>query len=108
MTGKRDSLNDTWSEAEIRALGVKTDVETAGSIFGLSRTQSYEAVKGGRFPVEPVRVGRRMIVPTAPIRRLLGIDPQLPTAETEPAGAVSDPQSVRPLRVADDGSADAA
>lgn len=101
-------MNVTWTEAAIRALGVKTDVETAGSIFGLSRTQSYEAVKDGRFPVELVRVGRRMIVPTAPIRRLLGIDPQLTTAETGPTGAVSDPQPVRPLRVADGGSADAA
>jgi len=64
-------VNMTWTEEAIRALGVRTDVETAGSIFGLSRTQSYEAIKAGRFPVECVFVGRRIIVPTAPIRRLL-------------------------------------
>lgn len=83
-------MNITWSEEAIRALGVKTDVGTAGSILGLSRTQSYQAIKDGRFPVEVVRVGRRMIVPTAPIRRLLGIDPEASAPETEPTGATDD------------------
>jgi hypothetical protein len=64
----------TWTEEAIRGLGVRTDVETAGSILGLSRTQAYEAVKADRFPVPVIRVGRRLIVPTAPIRRLLGIE----------------------------------
>lgn len=70
----------TWSDQEVRALGVRTDVETAGSIFGLSRTQSYMAIKGGRFPVPVITVGRRLIVPTAPIRRLLQIDQAEPVA----------------------------
>ena len=48
---------------------------TAGSIFGLSRTQSYEAVKHNRFPVPVIPVGRRLVVPVAPIRQLLGIGP---------------------------------
>ena len=72
----------TWTEDAIRALGARTDVETAGSIFGLSRTQTYEAIKAGRFPVEVVRVGRRIIVPVAPIRRLLVLD----TDEAGPVG----------------------
>jgi hypothetical protein len=63
-----------WTPEAVRALGVRTDVETAGSIFGLSRTQAYEAVKAERFPVGVVRIGRRMIVPTAAIIRLLGLD----------------------------------
>ena len=62
-----------WTEAAIRDLGVRTDVATAGSIFGLSRTQSYEAVRHGRFPVPVIPVGRRLVVPTAPIRQILGI-----------------------------------
>jgi hypothetical protein len=62
----------TWTEDAIRGLGVKTDVATAGSIFGLSRTQSYNAVKGGWFPVPVVPIGRtRLIVPTAPILKIL-------------------------------------
>ena len=65
----------TWSEEAIHGLGVRTDVPTAGSILGLSRTQAYEAVKAGRFPVPVIPVGRRLIVPVAPIRQLLGIGP---------------------------------
>jgi hypothetical protein len=64
----------TWTEEAIRGLGVRTDVETAGGIFGLSRTQAYEAVSNERFPVPVIRIGRRIVVPVAPIRRLLGID----------------------------------
>lgn len=71
----------TWTEAAIHALGVKTDVATAGSIFGLGRTQSYAAVREGRFPVPVIKVGREAIVPTAPIRQLLGIDPSPDTRE---------------------------
>ncbi len=64
----------TWTEEAIRGLGVKTDVPTAGSIFGLSRTQSYEAVKAGRFPVAVISIGRRLVVPMAPVRQALGLD----------------------------------
>ena len=67
-------MNITWSEEAVRALGVRTNVETAGSVFGLSRTQAYQAVRAGRFPVPVLRIGRRIVVPTAPIRRLLEID----------------------------------
>lgn len=73
-------MKTNWSEAAVCALGVKTDVETAGSILGLSRTQSYQAVKAGRFPVPVISVGRRLIVPTAPIRKLLQIDQAEPVA----------------------------
>lgn len=64
----------TWTRAAVEALGVRTDVETAGSIFGLSRTQAYVAVKAGRFPVAVISAGRHLIVPVAPIRRLLELD----------------------------------
>ena len=63
-----------WTDKAIRDLGVRTNVETAGSIFGLSRTQTYLAIKGGRFPVPVISVGRRLVVPVAPIRKLLGLD----------------------------------
>lgn len=76
----------TWTEEAIRGLGVRTDVETAGSIFGLSRTQAYDAVNNDRFPVPVFRIGRRIVVPVAPIRRLLGMD-----AESADLGANADP-----------------
>ncbi len=61
----------SWTADEVRALGVRTDVETAGSILGLSRTQAYEAVKRG--DLETFTVGRRIVVPVAPLLRRLGI-----------------------------------
>lgn len=84
-------MNITWTAEAVRALGATTSVETAGSIFGLSRTQTYEAIKAGRFPVEVIKIGRRIIVPTIPIRALLGIGEPDP-AEPMPASAA------RPLR----------
>jgi hypothetical protein len=48
-------------------------VEEVGRIcFGLSRNGSYEAAKRGDFSI--VRLGRRLKVPTAPLRRQLGLD----------------------------------
>jgi hypothetical protein len=61
----------------VLALGVTTDVPTAGSILRLSKTQAYERVKDGTFPVKVIRVGGRLVVPVAPILELLGLsDPR--------------------------------
>jgi hypothetical protein len=57
----------------IRQLGPTTDVATAGALFGLSRTQSYVAIQRGQFPVSVIRIGRRVVVPVAPILDLLGL-----------------------------------
>jgi hypothetical protein len=40
----------TWTIEEIRELGLVTNVETAGSILGLSRTQAYAAIQRNEFP----------------------------------------------------------
>jgi hypothetical protein len=85
-----------WTETAVKALGVRTDVETAGDILGLSRTQAYEAVKAGRFPVAVLHVGRRLVVPTAPLRRLLGIDEAGPAPPAEPAvTSAAEPSATR-------------
>lgn len=48
-------------------------VEEAGRIaFGLGRAASYEAVRRGDIP--SVKVGRRVVVPTAALRRMLHLD----------------------------------
>jgi hypothetical protein len=59
---------------EIRSWGVSTSVENAGRCLGLSRTQTYEALKRKDPPFPIIKVGRRIVVPTAPLLRLLGID----------------------------------
>jgi hypothetical protein len=67
-------MTRVWTPEAVIALGVRTDVETAGDIFGLSRTQAYEAVTHERFPVPTFRIGRRVVVPVAPIVQILGLD----------------------------------
>ena len=47
-------------------------VEEAGDALGISRASAYEGVRTGEIP--SIRVGRRIVVPTAALRRLLGID----------------------------------
>jgi hypothetical protein len=78
----------TWTPEAIRALGVRTDVPTAGEIVaGLCRTESYSMAERGEFPVPIVRVGRRLVVPVAPILQLLGIGPpDMDVAAPEPPG----------------------
>lgn len=63
-----------WTAKAVEALGVRTDVPTAGEIIaGWCRDESYRAVKRGDFPVPVIRVGRRMVVPVQPILELLGL-----------------------------------
>lgn len=65
-----------WTPAEVVALGVRTDVPTAGEILaGLCRDEAYRSVKRGDFPVPVVKVGRHLVVPVAPILKLLRIKP---------------------------------
>jgi hypothetical protein len=71
-----------WTPEAIRALGVRTDVPTAGAILaGLCKDESYRAVKRGKFPVPVLKVGRHLVVPTQPILELLGL--------STPAGGAS-------------------
>jgi hypothetical protein len=50
-------------------------VQEAGLIFGLSRNAAYEAAKRKDF--QTIRMGKKIVVPTAPIRRQLGIDDEV-------------------------------
>ncbi len=43
-----------------------------GQLLGLSRASTYDAVARGEIPA--IRVGRRLLVPTAALRRLLALD----------------------------------
>jgi hypothetical protein len=78
MTAYADDT--VWTPERIRALGARTDVPTAASIFGICQTQGYDYVKQGRFPVPVIPIGgkpgrpRRIVVPVAPILKLLGLD----------------------------------
>jgi hypothetical protein len=83
-----------WTDDALRAEGLVTDVETAGSVLKLSRTQAYARVKDGTFPVPVIPVGgNRLVVPVAPLLRLLKIDTNTP-GEAVPA-------AIDPERLAD-------
>ncbi len=47
------------------------DVERAGRILGISRGSAYEGVRTGDLP--SIRVGRRILVPTAKLLEMLGL-----------------------------------
>lgn len=54
-----------WTAESVRALGLVTDLETAGQILGIGRSKAYEMAKTEAFPVTVMRVGRcyRIAVP---------------------------------------------
>lgn len=68
-----------WSPQRIRALGATTTLEIAAEILGIGRSKGYELARDGEFPVEILRIGRRYIIPTAAILRLLGAPSDLQT-----------------------------
>jgi excisionase family DNA binding protein len=46
-----------------------------GRVLGLSRASTYEAARRGDIPA--IRFGRRIVVPTAALRRMLGLDSEV-------------------------------
>lgn len=48
------------------------DLIAAAQLLGIGRTVAYELVREGRWPTPVIRVGRKIRVPSAPLRTLLG------------------------------------
>lgn len=85
--GRRDTTpveRAVWTEERIRALGAITDLPTAASIFGLSRTAAYDLVKQDEFPVPVIRVGARYRVAVAAILAVLHLAPDPPPPAQPP------------------------
>lgn len=55
---------------DLRSLPPTLTVERAAKILGIGRGSAYEAVKRGELP--SVKIGRRVIVPTARLLSMLG------------------------------------
>ncbi len=68
-----------WTQESIRALGAVTDLPTAASIFGLSRSVAYDLAQRGRFPVAVIRAGSRYRVAVAAILTVLHLNGDPPT-----------------------------
>lgn len=49
-------------------------LEAAGRCFGMSRSAAYRLAAAGNWPTPLLRVGHRILVPTAAMHRLLLID----------------------------------
>lgn len=65
MADRQFSVPDPQTEPTI-------EVETAGQLLGLGRTAAYDAVRRGDIP--SIRIGRRIVVPTAKVLAMLGLD----------------------------------
>ena len=63
----------TEMDAIMHEITTKTTVSVpaAGRAFGLGRNSAYAAVKSGELP--SIRIGGKIAVPTAPLRRMLGL-----------------------------------
>lgn len=68
------AVKRTWTADEVRALPVTVDLVTAGSVLGMGRSASYEAVHTGTFPVKVLKLGQRYRVVTADLLNLLGLE----------------------------------
>ncbi|MEV0152064.1 helix-turn-helix domain-containing protein [Nonomuraea sp. NPDC050733] len=48
-------------------------VREAAAVLGIDRGAAYDAVRRGELPA--LRIGRKIIIPTAPVRAMLGLAP---------------------------------
>ncbi len=56
---------------DYQSLPATLTVEQAAEILGISRSSAYRAVARGEIPV--IRIGRRILVPTAKFLAMLGV-----------------------------------
>jgi predicted DNA-binding transcriptional regulator AlpA len=68
---------------ELLALPPVVDVPTAAAVLNLSRTNAYELIREDAWPTPVLRIGRLIRIPTAPLLKLVGVepDPKPPTGD---------------------------
>lgn len=74
----------TWTAERIRALGVTTDVVTAGQILGVSRNSAYALARRGAFPLPVIKAGTQYRVPVSAILAALAEPDSAGAAPAEP------------------------
>ncbi len=60
------------SEVKVLLAGLTVTVEQAGRALGIGRNAAYAAAKRGDIPA--LKIGGAIRVPTAALRRMLGLD----------------------------------
>jgi len=63
---------------DLQNLPATLSVEQAAEVLGISRRSAYRAVERGDLPT--LRLGRRLLVPTARLLAMLGVEQQAPAA----------------------------
>lgn len=57
---------------DLTTLPPTVDLVTAARLLGIGRTVAYELVRDGRWPTPVIHAGRKIRIPSAPLRALLG------------------------------------
>jgi excisionase family DNA binding protein len=70
--------------ADLAKLPPTISVETAARLLGCGRSLAYELVQRGEFPCPVLRLGRRYVVPTAGLLRVLGLAAEAEDSRTAP------------------------
>ena len=80
-------VGDVGLVRDLEGLGPTVDVPTAARLLGCGRTLGYELVRRGEFPCQVLRLGHRLVVPTAELLRVLGVEPSPAGGATGAAGS---------------------
>ncbi len=75
--------------AELLALPVVFDLETANRALLLGRTKGFQLAKSGEYPVPVMRVGKAYRVSRAELLRALSINPEISDAAAGATAAAS-------------------
>ncbi|WP_425834254.1 DNA-binding protein [Streptomyces fractus] len=59
---------------ELLALPATVNVVTAARALGISKEKAYQLLRAGEFPVATLRLGHTTRVPSAGLRKALGVD----------------------------------
>jgi hypothetical protein len=59
-----------------------TSVPLAGKLLGIGYTRAYQSAKSGEIPT--IKLGRKIVVPTAKLRELLGLPASGDSASADP------------------------
>jgi hypothetical protein len=79
----------TWTEADVRALGVRCDLVTACAVvYGCGRTKAYELLHTNELDFPVLKAGARYVVAVAHLLRLLGLSAEETTTGPAAMGPV--------------------
>lgn len=87
------TAKSVWTEARVRALGVRIDGVLAVEIVtGYAKDTAYTLLKTpDALPFRVLKVGRRYVVPAADVLRALGLEPGLAIQPEPPNTHATDP-----------------